>query len=250
MPAEAREEKPGRVLVLGGTRAGRLAAEALAAAGFDVLLSLAGATSAPRLPHGVPVRRGGFGGAQGLARFLVAERVRLVVDATHPHAARMGRNARAAAQGLGLPLLRLERAPWRGPWPQVASVADAAALLPPRARVFAALGARGLAGLACRGDLWLTARVMEAPAFSPPPRWRIIRGWPAASVAREAALLRALGAGWLVCRNSGGAEGFAKVAAAEMLGLSVIMIRHPRRPVAERVVHDLHELVREVSSII
>jgi precorrin-6A/cobalt-precorrin-6A reductase len=56
----------GRVLVLGGTAEARRLAEALVAAGLDVVSSLAGRTADPLLPPG-EVRIGGFGGAEGLA---------------------------------------------------------------------------------------------------------------------------------------------------------------------------------------
>src|SRR5262245_38491382 len=76
-----------RILILGGTsEAGALAGELSGRSGFEPLLSLAGRTSAPRrLP--VATRCGGFGGAEGLARFLVESRIDAVLDATHPFAA-------------------------------------------------------------------------------------------------------------------------------------------------------------------
>ena len=61
------------------------------------ILSLAGATANPaRSP--IPQRIGGFGGAEGLAAFLAAERIGAVVDATHPFASRMSANAVAACR--------------------------------------------------------------------------------------------------------------------------------------------------------
>ena len=55
-----------RVLILGGTTEGRQLGERLATRGdLDVTLSLAGRTAAP-VPHAVPIRIGGFGGAAGL----------------------------------------------------------------------------------------------------------------------------------------------------------------------------------------
>src|ERR1700750_613266 len=64
-----------RVLILGGTAEARQLAERLASrAELDFTLSLAGRTAAPaRQP--VPVRRGGFGGAAGLADYLINERI-------------------------------------------------------------------------------------------------------------------------------------------------------------------------------
>ena len=56
-------------------------------------LSLAGRTASPaRQP--VPVRSGGFGGAAGLAAYLVSERIDALIDATHPYASVISDNAR------------------------------------------------------------------------------------------------------------------------------------------------------------
>ncbi len=234
------------VLVLGGTGQGRALAAGLARAGFEVTLSLAGATRAPRLAPGASSRVGGFGGAAGLARWISGNNIALVADATHPFAARMGRNAFEAAQAAGAPLIRLERPLWRpGPddiWFDAPSIAAAARMPPGGARVFAALGGRGLAGLAGRGDLWLYGRVMSEPDFAPPPRWRVWRARPGRSVAGEMALLRACRAQWLICRNSGGAQGRAKLLAARRLALPVVMIRPPMRP-CERAAQSVEELI-------
>ncbi len=251
MPAEAERTSPARthLLILGGTEQARAAARELAAAGFRVTFSLAGLTETPRRPPGAQARTGGFGGAEGLARWIAANDVAMIVDATHPFAARMGRNALRAAEATGVALIRLERPPWRPEpgdrWLEVSSPEAAAALLPREARVFAALGGRGLAALAGRRDLWLTARMAGPAAFALPPRWRLVRGAPFASAAREAALLRAVRARWLVCRNSGGRAGRAKLRAARALGLPVIMAAPPERP-RTRTARSVEELIRRV----
>src|SRR5262249_49168414 len=74
-----------RILILGGTGEARQLAGRLAArADFAVTLSLAGRTASPAA-QGVPVRIGGFGGAQGLADYLKSERIDALIDATHPY---------------------------------------------------------------------------------------------------------------------------------------------------------------------
>ena len=78
-----------RVLILGGTSEARDIARRLKLKGYDVITSLAGATSAPLLPEG-QVRSGGFGGRSGLEDFLRKEGVALVVDAAAREARRLG----------------------------------------------------------------------------------------------------------------------------------------------------------------
>ena len=74
-------------LILGGTAEARELAGVLHGRGVPVVSSLAGRVAAPRLPPG-EVRIGGFGGPEGLERWLTEHDVFAVVDATHPFAAR------------------------------------------------------------------------------------------------------------------------------------------------------------------
>ncbi|TIR45666.1 MAG: cobalt-precorrin-6A reductase, partial [Mesorhizobium sp.] len=71
---------------------------------FSITLSLAGRTESP-MAQGVPMRSGGFGGMEGLAAYLHREQVDLVVDATHPYAARMSANAAEAARQTRVPMV-------------------------------------------------------------------------------------------------------------------------------------------------
>ena len=99
------------ILILGGTAEARELAVLLAGRGMPVVSSLAGRVARPRLPVG-QVRVGGFGGVDGLQRFLREAGVTAVVDATHPFAAGISSNAAAACAAARVPLLRLERPGW------------------------------------------------------------------------------------------------------------------------------------------
>src|SRR5690348_8741387 len=97
MTMDGVQDAMARILILGGTTEARQLAERLAPRrDLDVRLSLAGRTSNP-IPHPVPLRIGGFGGPEGLADYLAAERIERLIDATHPYAAVMSHNAARAA---------------------------------------------------------------------------------------------------------------------------------------------------------
>src|SRR5205814_1447374 len=82
-----------RILILGGTAEARQLAERLVGrTDLAMTLSLAGRTASPAR-QAVPVRIGGFGGADGLAQYLMSERVEALIDVTHPYAARISANA-------------------------------------------------------------------------------------------------------------------------------------------------------------
>src|SRR5580704_9189395 len=85
-----------RILILGGTLEARRLAERLRGrADVTTTLSLAGRTAAPAAQP-VPVRVGGFGGAEGLAAYLRAERLAALIAATRPVAGASSANAARA----------------------------------------------------------------------------------------------------------------------------------------------------------
>lgn len=220
------------VLILGGTREAAAMARALVDAHPDwrVITALAGRTAEPA-PVAGETRIGGFGGVAGLADFLRRQRVTRLIDATHPYARQISANARAAAALTGVPLDVSIRPPWSrqagDDWRDVASEADAAAAIPPAARVFLALGRQHLAPFAKRDDVVFLVRMVDPPAAPLPlADHTIVTGKPAPA-SDEERLLRAHAITHIVCRNSGGVGAYGKIEAARALGIPVIMIARP-----------------------
>ena len=239
---------PPIVLLLAGTFEARELAEQAAAradlaARMRLIASLAGATAAPAaLP--CEMRTGGFGGAEALLQWLRRKGAAAVVDATHPFAASITRNAVAACGAAQIPYLRLARPPWIKPegaqWREVASHADAAAAPPPQARVLLTTGARTLAPYAARADVWWGVRVMDKTALPAPLPFasgKVIEARPDASAPEETALMQAQGITHLITKNAGGAAR-AKIDAAALLGLETILIRRPELPANIPIVGD------------
>ena len=221
------------MLILGGTaEASGLAAALAAEPRVAPLLSLAGVTSHPA-PSPIPRRVGGFGGADGLASFLRAEAIAMVVDATHPFAARMTANARVACAAAGVPLLRVRRPPWdeRGTLPVDSVAAAAAALGPAPRRVLLTVGRLDLAPFAAAAQHRYWVRSIDAPdpALLPRGAVPIVARGPF-TLAGEAALLRRLGIEVLVTKNSGAAAVAAKLDAARAGGVMIVMVRRPPEP--------------------
>lgn len=233
-----------RVLILGGAGEGRaLAARLAALPGLRVTLSLAGRTRAPRLPD-CAVRIGGFGGAEGLARHLAQARVDLLADATHPFARRISAHAEAAATAAGLPLVVLDRPPWRAvpgdDWRRVADMAEAAAALGPRPlRVLLAIGRQEAAAFCAAPHHRYTLRCIEPPdpADLPEGTEVLLARGPFAE-ADERALLADRGIEAVVAKNSGGAATYGKIAAARALGLPVALVDRAPRPGAAATVEE------------
>jgi precorrin-6A/cobalt-precorrin-6A reductase len=222
-----------RILILGGTGEARELATSLVGEGLEVISSLAGVTGQPRLPDG-EVRSGGFGGIDGLAAYLVTEAIAVIIDATHPFAAQMSRQACEAAEVTGVPLLRLERAPWHSVpgdnWITAADAREAADLLPAGSRPFVTIGRKEVAIFLSRGDLLGLARMIEVPPCAVPPNWTIQLQRPPFAEQAEITLLTQNLITHVVTKNSGSVDTFAKIVAARRLGIPVVMISRPPKP--------------------
>jgi len=184
----------------------------------------------------VPIRSGGFGGATGLADYLLRERIDLLIDATHPYASVMSANADAAARRTGIGLMALRRPPWHGTdgdrWTEVSSISDAVAALgdAPR-RVLVALGRNELAPFVKAPQHQYLIRSVDP--VEPPldlPRAQYITGRGPFAERDEHALLTKYQIEIVIAKNSGGSATYGKIAAARALGLEVIMLRRPALP--------------------
>jgi len=231
-----------RILILGGTAEALKLASALHALPFHVITSLAGRTANPASISGV-IRSGGFGGAEGLANYLVAEKINLIIDATHPYATRISQNAVQASQIAQVPLLRLERPAWQKQsgdnWVDIVNEAEAASKIAPRERVFLALGRQHIAPFTDRSDVHFIMRMIDPPEVSLPKNHEIILAKPGNYDAEKSFLIERK-IGLIVSRNSGGEISYAKISAARDLAILVMMISRP--PVAAKTIV---ETVRE-----
>ncbi|WP_322031382.1 cobalt-precorrin-6A reductase [Paraburkholderia sp. J76] len=222
-----------RVLLLGGTGDALAIARTL---GAPHVYSLAGLGRVPA-DLACAVRVGGFGGAEGLARFLADENIALVFDATHPYAAQISANAARACDAAQVPYWALRRAPWQpqpgDDWRGVGGWRGVIEALAPFARPLFTLGREPLAHLheVPPRQYW-TIRCLEAhPGHA---RARIIDARGPFTAEGERALFTEARIDVVVSKNSGGAATEAKLAVARELGLPVVMMQRPPLPPAQR----------------
>ncbi|KAB2733941.1 cobalt-precorrin-6A reductase [Brucella intermedia] len=223
-----------KILILGGTAEAATLASAFAELPVEAITSLAGRTSNPARLTGT-VRIGGFGGPAGLANYIRVEKIHLVIDATHPYAARISQNAVIATEATKTPLVRLERPAWEKQpddnWIDISGEAEAATAILPHARVFLALGRQHIAPFAKRADVHFVMRMIDPPEAALPPDCELILA-RSGDFAAEKQFLEKRKIGLIVSRNSGGTISYAKIEAARALGLPVMMISRP--PVAAK----------------
>jgi len=241
-----------RVLILGGTNeALELAARLNQMDGLTVISSLAGVTTNPRLPDGL-IRRGGYGGADGLAGYLREQSIAAVIDATHPHAARISRHAEQAGAATDIPVLHLVRPPWSpisgDIWHVVENAKDAAewlgtSSLPDGASVLLTIGRSALGAFTEISRLRLVARCIEAPDNDVAAKMdRVILERGPFSLPSEHRLLAEHAIACVVAKNSGGNSSYPKIQAARQRGLPVVMIQAPSPPIG-RIAHDVADAV-------
>lgn len=226
----------GSILILGGTAEAIKCAKKLIAKKADekIIYSLAGrTTNQPNL--GCDIRIGGFGGVNGLVSFVTENHVVKIIDATHPYALEISKNAKQAAYETGIKYVPMLRPEWKkqdvDDWIEVSSIAQAINAVPKTSRVFLALGKQHIDGFSKRTDCHFVVRMVEPPEaelnFS---SYQVVTGIPNSSIQGEIELLKEHKIEILVSRNSGGNQSYAKIKAAQSLKIPVIMINRPSTP--------------------
>jgi precorrin-6A/cobalt-precorrin-6A reductase len=231
------------LLILGGTgEARRLAAQSATQFADDlhITTSLAGRTNETAVLAG-EVRRGGFGGVEGLTRYLRDAPIDFVIDATHPFATRISAAARDACRSLDLPLLHLTRVAWQpragDHWIEVANAAEAATALPTLGhRVFLTIGHGDLDAFSAVAGTYFLVRLVEPPAGALPfSSYELILGRGPFTFDAERRIMESHAIDVLVAKASGGPATAAKLDAARALGIPVLMLRRPPGETGESV---------------
>ncbi|MFM0009961.1 cobalt-precorrin-6A reductase [Paraburkholderia sediminicola] len=231
-----------RILLLGGTGDALRIARQL---GPEHVYSLAGLGKVPDdLSCGVRV--GGFGGSEGLARYIEDKRVSLVIDATHPYAAQISANAAKASSAARVPCWALRRAGWQpqagDDWRMVDDWTELTVALASFNRPLFTLGREPLAHLdeIPLQQFW-TVRCLDAHETS--PRARILATRGPFTLEGERALFSAEAFDVVVSKNSGGSATEAKLEVARERGLPVVMLRRPALPAVDREFANVADLL-------
>jgi len=231
-----------RILLLGGVT------EALAIArqlGPEHVYSLAGIGRVPQ-DLACQVRVGGYGGAEGLARYLREAGITLLIDATHPYAAQISRNAATAARAVGIPCWALRRPAWQAQpgddWREVEDWAGLIDALKPFQRPLFTLGREPLQHLdeIPPGQFW-TLRALEACPGN--DRCEVIGARGPFQLADEQALFARRQIDVLVSKNSGSVATEPKLEVARALGVPVLILKRPVLPGVDREYLSSEEMV-------
>ena len=215
-----------RILLLGGVT------EALAIArtlGPHHIYSLAGIGRVPT-DLACQVRVGGYGGAEGLAQFVRAEHISLILDATHPYAAQISANAAQAAQMCNIPCWALRRPAWQpqpgDDWREVRDWAGLIEALQPFQRPLFTLGREPLQHLdeIPAGQFW-TLRALDA--YPGNERCEVIGARGPFLIEDERALFERRRIDVLISKNSGSSATEPKLEVARERGVPVLILQRP-----------------------
>lgn len=230
-----------RILLLGGVT------EALAIArrlGPQHVYSLAGIGRVPQDLQ-CQVRVGGFGGAEGLASYLREAGITLLIDATHPYAAQISRNAASAARIAGIPCWALRRPAWQAQagddWREVEDWAGLIEALKPFRRPLFTLGREPLQHLdEIPPEQFWTLRALEACPGN--ERCEVIGARGPFHIEDERALFLRRRVDVLISKNSGSVATEPKLDVARELGVPVLILKRPVLPEVDRQFGSLTDL--------
>jgi precorrin-6A/cobalt-precorrin-6A reductase len=231
------------ILLLGGVT------EALAIArtlGPEHIYSLAGIGRVPA-DLDCQVRVGGYGGAEGLARFIREQGIELLLDATHPYAAQISQNAATAAHLCGIPCWALRRPAWQAQagddWREVRDWAELVQALQPFKRPLFTLGREPLQHLheIPAGQFW-TLRALDP--YPGNERCEVIGARGPFLIDSERELFERRRIDVLISKNSGSSATEPKLEVARERGLPVLILQRPPLPAVDREFHDLGELLQ------
>ena len=231
-----------RILLLGGVT------EALAIArtlGQQHVYSLAGVGRVPT-DLTCEVRVGGYGGAEGLARYIRDEGIDLLLDATHPYAAQISQNAALAAAASDIPCWALRRPAWVAQtgddWREVADWSELIEALATFQRPLFTLGREPLEHLhEIPPEQFWTLRALDA--YPGTARCDVIGARGPFLIDDERLLFAQRRIDVLISKNSGSSATEPKLQVARERAVPVLILKRPTLAQVDREFRTVEELM-------
>ena len=232
-----------KILILGGTSEAKMLAKKLIDIhNVAITYSIAGLVRKPEL--NCEIISGGFSQLGGLTKYLQYKKIDLIVDVTHPFAAKMSLQALRSAQKINIPCYSFVRPEWLAQtgdnWSVIADEDQllnelALAINTGSQNVFYTNGqidrklAVELDAIAELNEAFGPARyiVRSAKETELPMYAHWIQAIGPFNIDDEIALLKKYEIDLIVCKNSGGQATKAKLEAARELGIRVLMLQRP-----------------------
>ena len=231
-----------RILLLGGVT------EALAIArtlGPQHVYSLAGVGRVPT-DLTCEVRVGGYGGAEGLAQYIREQRIDMLLDATHPYAAKISHNAALAAAASGIPCWALRRQAWVAQtgddWREVADWSELVEALATFQRPLFTLGREPLEHLhEIPPEQFWTLRALDVHPGN--ERCEVIGARGPFLINDERELFERKQIDVLISKNSGSSATEPKLQVARERAVPVLILKRPTLAQVDREFRTVEELM-------
>ena len=235
-----------RILLLGGVT------EALAIArtlGPQHVYSLAGVGRVPT-DLTCEVRVGGYGGAEGLARYIRDEGIDLLLDATHPYAAQISQNAALAAAASNIPCWALRRPAWVAQpdddWREVADWSELVEALATFQRPLFTLGREPLEHLhEIPPEQFWTLRALDV--YPGNVRCEVIGARGPFLIDDERKLFAQRRIDVLISKNSGSSATEPKLEVARERGVPVLILKRPVLAQVDREFSTVEDLLESLA---
>lgn len=219
---------------------------------ISVILSYAGVTSNIKPPIN-NFRIGGFGGPEGMVKFIKDESITHLLDASHPFSKTITINSIVAAQLSKISYIGFERQKWEkeeeDKWKIVTDINKAVRLLNDTDRIFVTTGNKEIRFLNRKPQPFYLIRMITEPNTKIRlENFKIIYERGPFSFENEVEIMRKYSINKLITKNSGSEAVFAKIQAARKLGLEVIMIDRPALPERKKF-KDIEEVYQFFSHV-
>ena len=221
-----------KLLILGGTADARHLATALhqGQPSLELVYSVAGLVRQPQVP--ATVVSGGFSQFGGLSVYCKEQHITGIINATHPFSTTMGNHATQVCNELGIDYWRFLRPQWQqqagDDWRFFSSTNELLNALSGYQRTLLTLGQvspEELALLGSNQQIWL--RTAVEPKHILPANVTWIKAIGPFDEANELALLQQYQIQAVASKNSGGSSTVAKLSAARVLEVPVLMLQRP-----------------------
>ena len=253
--------RPMTLLILGGTGDARRLAQALIKSAklsvrpLEIIYTLAGLVRCPQLE--CETVSGGFTQFGGLASYIRERKIDVLIDCTHPYALVMSRAAVSAAAETGIACWRLERPAWQpqpgddwrmfNGWDELLAQAShyrsvfiTSGQLPASVlEHFGNIKSGPCSNTATEEPQKQLLRTAVAAEHELPSSMQWLKAIGPFELEGELALMKEQRIDCLISKNSGGQATEAKLTAARMLGIPVLMLARLPLPTCDRVFDSL-----------
>jgi precorrin-6A/cobalt-precorrin-6A reductase len=239
------------LLLLGGTSDAKHLAQQLHQRSLAVTYSIAGLVRQPELE--CKVVSGGFSQFGGLAKFIKAEGIDAILDATHPYADQMSCIAVQAARDCQIPVWQYCRSPWTPAsgdgWHEFEQWSELLPLLSRKRSIFFTAGHLvqefvDQLVIEQKTDKQIQLlRTAKKPKINMPASMTWIDDIGPFDINQERELMTKFSTDALVSKNSGGSATVAKIVVAWERNIPVFMLKRPVLPAVEQQFSNIESCV-------